>query len=70
MASTGGVPSKWCSLNSAAAPAAWAASRSRAASRVKSLSEDTRQNPSTRPEYKMSIASMIMAESVEFFPVV
>ena len=46
------------------------ASRRRAARRVKSLSEDTRQNPSTRPVYRMSIASIISAESVEFFPVV
>ena len=40
------------------------------ARRVKSLSLDTRTKPSQLPEYRMSMASMIMAESVEFFPVV
>ena len=43
-------------------------SRSRATSRVKSLSEETMQKPSTVPEYRISMASIIMAESVEFFP--
>ena len=46
------------------------ASRRRAARRVKSLSEETMQNPSRLPEYKRSMASMIMAESVAFLPVV
>ena len=46
------------------------ASLRREASRVKSLSLVTRQNPSTLPEYRMSMASMIMAESVAFFPTV
>ena len=46
------------------------ASRRRMARRVKSLSEVARQKPSTLPEYRISIASMIIAESVEFFPVV
>src|SRR5215469_8418235 len=45
-------------------------SRSLAASRVKSLSLDTRQNPSNRPEYSRSIASITIAESVAFLPVV
>ena len=45
-------------------------SRRRAARRVKSLSEDTMQKPSTLPEYSRSMASMIMAESVAFLPVV
>src|SRR5215471_7530892 len=45
-------------------------SRSRAARRVKSLSLETRQNPSNRPEYSRSMASITIAESVEFFPVV
>jgi hypothetical protein len=45
-------------------------SRSRAASRVKSLSLDTRQKPSSRPEYSRSIASITIAESVAFLPVV
>ena len=44
-------------------------SRRRLASRVKSESLDTMQNPSTIPPYRMSIASMIRAESVAFFPV-
>ena len=43
-------------------------SRSREASLVKSLSLDTRQNPSNRPEYSRSIASMTIAASVEFLP--
>ena len=43
-------------------------SRSLAARRVKSESELTMANPSTLPEYRMSIASMIIAESVELFP--
>ena len=42
----------------------------RCASFVKSESEETRQNPSTWLEYRISIASMIIAESVEFFPFV
>ena len=46
------------------------ASRRRMASRVKSLSLETMQNPSVFPSYKISMASMIMAESVEFLPVV
>lgn len=46
------------------------ASRIRVARRVKSLSEDTRQKPSTVPPWSRSMASMIIAESVEFFPVV
>ena len=45
-------------------------SRSRMTSFVKSLSEVTMQKPSTFPEYKMSIASMISAESDAFFPCV
>src|SRR5215475_7492037 len=45
-------------------------SRSRAARRVKSLSLETRQNPSNRPEYSRSMASITIAESVAFFPVV
>ena len=45
-------------------------SRSRAASRVKSLSLETMQKPSNRPEYSRSIASMTMAASVAFLPVV
>ena len=45
-------------------------SRSLAARRVKSLSEETIQYPSTFPEYRISMASMIIAESVAFFPVV
>ena len=40
------------------------------ASRVKSESELTMQNPSTFFVYRISIASMIIAESVAFFPVV
>ena len=40
------------------------------ASLVKSESLDTRQKPSTFPEYRISMASMIMAESVAFLPVV
>ena len=44
------------------------ASRRRVARRVKSLSLEIIQNPSTLPEYRISIASMIMAESVAFFP--
>src|SRR5689334_9880208 len=42
-------------------------SRMREARRVKSLSLETMQKPSNRSEYSRSIASMIMAESVEFF---
>ena len=45
-------------------------SRIRAASRVKSLSLDTMQNPSKRPEYSRSMASMTIAASVAFLPVV
>ena len=45
-------------------------SRRREARRVKSLSLETIQKPSTLPEYRMSIASMIIAESVAFLPVV
>ena len=45
-------------------------SRMRLARRVKSLSLETMQNPSTDPVYMMSMASMIMAESVAFLPVV
>ena len=45
-------------------------SRMRLARRVKSLSLDTMQNPSTERVYRMSIASMIMAESVAFLPCV
>ncbi|VWM09400.1 Uncharacterised protein [Collinsella intestinalis] len=45
-------------------------SRKRATSRVKSESELTMANPSTVPEYRMSIASMIIAESVAFLPYV
>ena len=40
----------------------------RLASLVKSLSLDTRQKPSSSLVYSMSMASMIMAESVAFFP--
>ena len=43
-------------------------SRSRVASRVKSLSLETITKPSTLPAYSRSIASMISAESVEFLP--
>ena len=46
------------------------ASRRRMARRVKSESLDTSTKPSQLPEYSRSMASMIMAESVEFFPVV
>ena len=45
------------------------ASRSRVANLVKSESLETMQNPSTFPVYKMSIASMINALSLAFFPV-
>ena len=45
-------------------------SRKRATRRVKSESELTMANPSTFPEYRMSIASMIIAESVAFLPAV
>ena len=45
-------------------------SRRRIARRVKSLSLDTIQKPSTLCEYSISIASIIIAESVAFFPVV
>ena len=45
-------------------------SRRRAASRVKSESELTMQNPSTFFVYRISIASMIMAESDAFLPCV
>ena len=45
------------------------ASLKRVASLVKSLSLDTIQKPSTFPEYKISIASMIIALSLAFFPV-
>jgi hypothetical protein len=45
-------------------------SRIRAARRVKSLSLETRQNPSKRPDYSRSIASMTIAASVAFLPVV
>ena len=45
-------------------------SRRRLARRVKSLSLDTMQKPSTLLVYKMSMASMISAESVEFLPTV
>ena len=45
-------------------------SRMREASLVKSLSLETRQNPSNRPEYSRSMASMTMAASVAFLPVV
>src|SRR5215472_11781295 len=45
-------------------------SRSLAASLVKSLSLETRQNPSNLPEYSRSMASITIAESVAFFPVV
>ena len=37
---------------------------------VSSDSDFTIQNPSTFPEYKISIASKIKAESLEFFPLV
>ena len=40
------------------------------ASRVKSLSLETRQKPSNRPLCSRSIASMIIALSVAFLPVV
>ena len=43
-------------------------SRRRATSRVKSESELTMAKPSTVPEYRMSMASMIIAESVAFLP--
>ena len=43
------------------------ASRNLVASLVKSLSLLTTQNPSTRPVYKISIASMISAESEEYW---
>ena len=43
-------------------------SRSLLASLVKSLSLETRQNPSSSLAYSISIASMIIAESVAFFP--
>ena len=43
-------------------------SRIRLARRVKSLSLDTMQKPSTERVYRMSMASMIMAESVAFLP--
>ena len=42
----------------------------RAARRVKSLSLETMQNPSKRPEYSRSIASMTIAASVAFLPLV
>ena len=45
-------------------------SRSRAARRVKSESELTRQKPSTFFAYRMSIASMMSAESDAFLPCV
>jgi len=45
-------------------------SRSRDASRVKSLSDDTRQNPSNRPLCSRSMASITNAMSEAFFPVV
>ena len=45
-------------------------SRMRVARRVKSLSEDTSQKPSTRPLCSRSIASMVRAESVAFLPLV
>jgi hypothetical protein len=45
-------------------------SRRRVASRVKSLSDDTRQKPSKLPVYSKSMASMMRAESVEFLPLV
>ena len=43
-------------------------SRMRLARRVKSLSYDTSTNPSKRPAYSKSIASMTSAMSAEFFP--
>ena len=43
-------------------------SLSRAARRVKSESEETMQKQSRRWEYRRSMASMISAESEEFFP--
>ena len=43
-------------------------SRNLAASRVKSLSEDTMQNPCSLPAWSKSMASIISAESVAFFP--
>ena len=45
-------------------------SRIRLARRVKSLSLDTMQNPLTDSLCRMSIASIISAESVAFLPVV
>ena len=45
-------------------------SRKRATSLVKSESELTIANPSTVPEYRISMASMIIAESVAFLPYV
>ena len=45
-------------------------SRSLWASRVKSLSEVTRQNPSSRPLCMRSIASITSAMSAAFLPVV
>ena len=45
-------------------------SRRRVARRVKSLSLEMMQNPSTLLLCRMSIASMIIAESVAFLPVV
>ena len=43
-------------------------SRNLVASRVKSLSLETITNPSRFPAYNRSIASMMSAESVWFFP--
>ena len=45
-------------------------SRNRKASGVKSLSLDTMTKPSTTSSWRMSIASIINATSVAFFPVV
>ena len=45
-------------------------SRKRIAKRVKSESLETMQKPSTLSEYNKSIASIIIAESEEFFPTV
>src|ERR1700726_580136 len=45
-------------------------SRRRDARRVKSLSEETRQKPSSRPLCKRSMASITRAMSDAFFPVV
>ena len=45
-------------------------SRRRLARRVKSLSLDTMQKPSTLWVYRMSMASMMRAESVAFLPTV